>query len=204
MSHPLWRQDGSVIYNCCWPSPAQSFSGRSPARLIKFYCLRFETHPTWRAKSLYLYPPGIGWPSYTPRHWVPFSSSSTIRRATVEVFDPASTRAYIWLLPGWYPCYTISWHTPRRKHRFQQFHYCSAGTRCHGNLFVSWSLSNNESTKYNIAKQKYLPLFIYISVSSKPVTGRFATFPVVLYEWSIWSCPLKESRQYISDQEMVQ
>jgi hypothetical protein len=27
-----------------------------------------------------------------PQHWVPFSSSPTIRRATVEVFDPASTR----------------------------------------------------------------------------------------------------------------
>jgi hypothetical protein len=32
------------------------------------------------------------WPSYTPRHWVPFSSLSTTRRATVEVFWPASMR----------------------------------------------------------------------------------------------------------------
>jgi hypothetical protein len=30
-------------------------------------------------------------PGYTPRHWVPFSSPPTTRRATVEVFDPAST-----------------------------------------------------------------------------------------------------------------
>jgi hypothetical protein len=30
--------------------------------------------PTWRARSPYLYPPRIWWPSYTPRHWVPFSS----------------------------------------------------------------------------------------------------------------------------------
>jgi hypothetical protein len=36
-----------------------------------FYSLRFETLPTWRARSPYLlvYPPGTGWPSYTPRHW---------------------------------------------------------------------------------------------------------------------------------------
>jgi hypothetical protein len=27
-----------------------------------------ETAPTWRARSPYLYPPGTGWPSYTPRH----------------------------------------------------------------------------------------------------------------------------------------
>jgi hypothetical protein len=37
-----------------------------------FYCLRFETPPTWRARSPYLYPPGTGWPGYTPRHWFPF------------------------------------------------------------------------------------------------------------------------------------
>jgi hypothetical protein len=23
----LWREDGSAVYNCCWSSPAQSFSG---------------------------------------------------------------------------------------------------------------------------------------------------------------------------------
>jgi hypothetical protein len=40
----------------------------------------------------YLYPPGTGWPSNTPRHWVLFLSLPTIRRATVEVFGPASTR----------------------------------------------------------------------------------------------------------------
>jgi hypothetical protein len=40
----------------------------------------------------YLYPPGTRWPSYSPRQWVPFSSPPTTRRATVEVFNPASTR----------------------------------------------------------------------------------------------------------------
>jgi hypothetical protein len=59
--------------------------------MTKFYCLKFETPPTWGTRSLYLYPPGVGWPGYTSRHWVPFSSSPTTRRATVEVFDPAST-----------------------------------------------------------------------------------------------------------------
>jgi hypothetical protein len=39
-----------------------------------------------------VYPPGAGWSSYTPRHWVPFSSPPTTRRATVEVFKPVSTR----------------------------------------------------------------------------------------------------------------
>jgi hypothetical protein len=91
---PLWREDWSVVYNCCWSSPAQSFLGLSPAVLMTtFYCLRFETPPTCRARSPYLYPPGTRCPSYTPRHWVPFSSPPTTRRAMVEVFETASTRA---------------------------------------------------------------------------------------------------------------
>jgi hypothetical protein len=40
----LWREEGSVVYNCCWPSPAQSFSGQRPVGLVTiFYCLSFET-----------------------------------------------------------------------------------------------------------------------------------------------------------------
>jgi hypothetical protein len=86
-------REGSVVYNCCWSSPAQSFSGLSPAGLmIISYCLRFETSPTWRARSPYLYPPGTGWPSYTPQHWVPFSSPPTTQRAMVGLFELASTQ----------------------------------------------------------------------------------------------------------------
>jgi hypothetical protein len=55
-------------------SPAQSYSRPSPAGLMTtFYCLRFETPPTRNIRSPYLYPPGAGWPGYTPRHWVPYS-----------------------------------------------------------------------------------------------------------------------------------
>jgi hypothetical protein len=39
-----------------------------------------ETLSTWRARFPYLYPPGTGWPSYTPGHWVPFRSPLTTRR----------------------------------------------------------------------------------------------------------------------------
>jgi hypothetical protein len=93
MKHPLWRENGSVIYNCCWPSPAQSFSGPSLAGLMTvFYGLRFKNLPIWRARSPSLYSPGTGWPGYTPRHWVPLSSPPMTSRATVEVFEPASTR----------------------------------------------------------------------------------------------------------------
>jgi hypothetical protein len=49
--------------------------------------------PTWRTRSLYLCSLVTEWSSYTPRHRVLFSSPSTSRRAIVEVFDHASTRA---------------------------------------------------------------------------------------------------------------
>jgi hypothetical protein len=40
-------EDGSVIYNCCWPSPAQLFSGPSSTELMTtLYSLRFEAPPT--------------------------------------------------------------------------------------------------------------------------------------------------------------
>jgi uncharacterized protein (DUF2141 family) len=42
---------------------------------------------------VFLYAIGTGWPTYTLRHWVPFSSASKTRRATVELFELASTRA---------------------------------------------------------------------------------------------------------------
>jgi hypothetical protein len=44
VGRPPWRKDGSVFCICCWPIPAQCFSGPSPLGLATiFYYLRFET-----------------------------------------------------------------------------------------------------------------------------------------------------------------
>jgi hypothetical protein len=65
---PLSWEKGSVDYNFWWSSASQSFSGPSPPKLMTiFYCLKLETPPSWRARSPYLHPPGIGWSSYTPK-----------------------------------------------------------------------------------------------------------------------------------------
>jgi hypothetical protein len=66
--------------------------------MTTFYYFRFDTPKTWRARSPYLYPPGTGWPSYTPRHCIPFLSPPTTCRAMMEVFDPASTLDLTWFL----------------------------------------------------------------------------------------------------------
>jgi hypothetical protein len=85
MWYLLWREDGSVIYNCCWSSPVHSFSGPSLAGLMTtFYCLRFETPPTWSASPRIYIPQEQGGPVIPPALSslsVPF----TTRRAMVEV-----------------------------------------------------------------------------------------------------------------------
>jgi hypothetical protein len=43
-----------------------------------FYCLRF------RSRSLYLYPPGTGWPGYTPRHWVHTDTDTHTHTHTIQ------------------------------------------------------------------------------------------------------------------------
>jgi hypothetical protein len=86
-----------------------------------FYCLRFEIPPTWRARSPYLCPPETGWPSYTLRHWVPFSSPRRTRRATVEVFEPASTR--VWLLIYNWTTHVDSRRIHKKTHPFPNIGY---------------------------------------------------------------------------------
>jgi hypothetical protein len=76
----------NLLYNCFWALPEQSLMGWSPSELRPYFTVSFETPPTWRARSPYLYPPGTGWPSYTPGHWVPFLSPLTTLGSTVDVF----------------------------------------------------------------------------------------------------------------------
>jgi hypothetical protein len=44
-----------------------------------FTVWRFESSPNLEEPGSRIYiPQGTGWPSYTPRHWVPFSSPATV------------------------------------------------------------------------------------------------------------------------------
>jgi hypothetical protein len=113
----LWRENRSPVYNCCWASPAQSFLSPSPTGLVTiFYCLRFETPSIWRARSPYLYPPGTGWPSYTPSTGFPFCCLNCQVKVKVKVMlwpmvqsaSPSWNKAPIWgLRPDPYYCQTV-------------------------------------------------------------------------------------------------
>jgi hypothetical protein len=86
-----------------------------------------ETPPTWRNRSPYLYPPGTGWPRYTPGHWVPFPSPLTTSRATVEVFYPASTRDSLCFYQGTTLAKLdgrVLWRGPHWKRRIQHNLHC--------------------------------------------------------------------------------
>jgi hypothetical protein len=61
---PLWREVGSVIYQS------------QPAVIVSMHIEHLH----------FIHPVGTGWPSYTPGHWVPFSSPLTARSATTEIF----------------------------------------------------------------------------------------------------------------------
>jgi hypothetical protein len=72
VGRPLWRKDGSVFCICCWPLPAQFFSGPS-ARVLAtiFYCLRFETFlfvASYDSQGRGLRPAFWRCPLITPRH----------------------------------------------------------------------------------------------------------------------------------------
>jgi hypothetical protein len=73
MWHPLWREDISIVYNCCWSRQRSHSQVRVPRNSWPHFTFSdSRLLPTWRTRSPYLYPPGTGWPGYTPRHWLLF------------------------------------------------------------------------------------------------------------------------------------
>jgi hypothetical protein len=82
----------SVVYNCCWPSPAYLFSGPSPAGLMTtFYCLRFETPRTWRSSPRIYIPQQQGGPVIPPGTGFSFCRLLLLAGLRWRCFEPAST-----------------------------------------------------------------------------------------------------------------
>jgi hypothetical protein len=59
----------AVTYCIIASGPCQSSHSwvEVPKNSRLYFTVSSETPPTWRARSPYLYPPGTGWPNYTPR-----------------------------------------------------------------------------------------------------------------------------------------
>jgi hypothetical protein len=72
-----------------------------------FYCLRFETPDTWRARSPYLYLTGTGWPRYTPGTGFYFRRLLRLAGLQWRYLNPPSREAN----PNW----LLKWVTIRVK-----------------------------------------------------------------------------------------
>jgi hypothetical protein len=66
----------------------------SASRGATFYCHRFKTHPIWRVRSPYLYPPGTGWPSYIPRNPVFISPRNRVAQLYPEELGSLFVASY--------------------------------------------------------------------------------------------------------------
>jgi hypothetical protein len=73
--------------------------------IIIFYCLRFETPQTWRARSPYLYPSRNRVARLYPQALCSLFVPSTTHRATVEIFDLAFVR--VCTQPAWFCLYSF-------------------------------------------------------------------------------------------------
>jgi hypothetical protein len=79
----------NLLYNCFWAFARAVTLGSKSRRIHDHILLSHLRLPQPGEPGSRIYippPPGTGWPSYTPGHWVPFLSPLTTRRATVVVF----------------------------------------------------------------------------------------------------------------------
>jgi hypothetical protein len=88
---PLCREDGSVIYCCCWSSPPQSHRTQNHILLSRFLRLPQPGRPGTR---IYI-PQEQGGPVTPPGTGFPSRRLLRLAGTTVEVFYPTSTRERI-------------------------------------------------------------------------------------------------------------
>jgi hypothetical protein len=72
----LCREDGSVVYNCSWSLPAQTFSGPTPMGLVSDSRLPFSSPPTTRRITVEVFDPASFYNFRTNRIETTISNSS--------------------------------------------------------------------------------------------------------------------------------
>jgi hypothetical protein len=89
VGRPLWREDGSVVYNCCWFSPAQSFSGPSPVGLVTIFILSQIRDISNLEGQVPVF--------ISPGNRVPFASSPTLYSLFVDRSGNSDCATLSWL-----------------------------------------------------------------------------------------------------------
>jgi hypothetical protein len=68
VGRPLWLGDGSAVHNCCWSCQRVILGSESCGTHDHILLSQVWDSPDLESQVPVLYPPGTGWPSYTPRH----------------------------------------------------------------------------------------------------------------------------------------
>jgi hypothetical protein len=157
----------SVVYNCCWSSPAQSFSGPSPARLMIYFTV---------SNSRLFQPGGPGPPIYIPQEQgdpvtrIPpgagFSFRRVLRLSGLR-WRYSTPPPHGWLI-SYFPfaIYYLMQHGPHGKHRVQHFFYCCVCIRYCGNVFTELLLSKARGKTHR--QQGYrISLLLFIFFQNK-------------------------------------
>jgi hypothetical protein len=86
---PLWREDGSVIYNCCWSSLAQYFRVRVPLDSWPYFTVSDSRllEPGGPGARIYI-PQRQGGPVITPGTGIPFHGPLPFARLQCRYSTP--------------------------------------------------------------------------------------------------------------------
>jgi hypothetical protein len=152
MEQPHWRQNRSVICNCCWSSPAQSFSGPSPAGLMTtFYGLRLETPQTWRVAQLY--PQALG-SLFVATYDLQGYGGGIGPRFHTGNWNIVKVRSYI--TTGGLPPISIFWRQDPREEKFSELNPC-------GNS--PYVTSSNEKVGVSVMNMLGLSSYVLVHVA---------------------------------------
>jgi hypothetical protein len=101
---------------------------------MTFYCLKFETPPTWRARYPYLYPQEQGDPVITPGTGFSFRRFPQLTRLRWRYSNPPPHGVFSCLLRLILLIYFQ--YAPHRKHHFKNFVRFCVVIRFRGNIFA--------------------------------------------------------------------
>jgi hypothetical protein len=121
-------------------------------------CRRFETPPTSRARSPYLYRLGTGWPSYPPRTGFRFRRLPRLAGLRWRYSTPHPHRVLTNLASN--VLLKPPRHGPSRKHRFKKYLYCCVRIGCRRDVLTAPTRSSCAVT------QEFQSRFITVLIRS--------------------------------------
>jgi hypothetical protein len=145
MEHPLSRDDGSAVYNCCCHRQRNHYQVRVPWDSWPHFNVSDSRIPQPGGSGSRICPPETVWSIHNPRHWVPFSSPPTTRGLQWRYSAPPP---HGFFSVGVFIIYL--WGGPYQKHCLHQ-----SFLSCHGDcLAIGWISFPRESVYRPLASDE--------------------------------------------------